>query len=142
MKKLSLELLKYLILMIIGGTIYFLIEVTFRGYSHISMFILGGLCFVIIGTLNEVYAWEMAILSQMIISALVITVLELFTGLIVNVWLGLEVWNYSDIPYNFMGQICLLFTNLWFLLSLVAILLDDWLRYKLFGEEKPHYKIF
>lgn len=137
-----LKIKMFIILGIIGGSLYYSIEVMFRGYSHISMFILGGLCFVIIGQLNEFYTWDMAILSQMIIASIVITVLELFTGLLVNKYLNLGVWDYSNLPYNLMGQICLLFSNLWVLLSLVVILLDDWLRYFIFGEDKPKYKIF
>ncbi len=82
----------------------------------------------------------MAIISQMAISALIITTVELITGVIVNLWLGLNVWDYSKQPYNLLGQICLLYTNIWFFLSLPAILLDDYLRYYLMKEEKPHYK--
>ena len=136
------KLLKFLILFLIGGFTYISIEIGFRGYSHISMFITGAICFILIGKLNEKYSWEMALISQMIISALIITSLELITGLIVNTWLHLNVWDYSSQPYNFKGQICLLFSNLWVLLSLIAIFIDDWLRYLLFKEEKPHYKIF
>lgn len=135
------KILKALFLWAIGGTIYYAVELLWRGYSHWTMFILGGLCFVLIGALNELYRWDMALISQMFISALVITFLELITGLIVNKWLHWGVWDYSQVPYNFMGQICLLYTNLWFLLSLAGIILDDFIRYRLLGEEKPHYKI-
>jgi uncharacterized membrane protein len=134
--------LKYTFLFLIGGFLYGGIEIIYRGYSHISMLIAGGICFILIGLLNEVYSWNMALVSQMVISALIITTVELVVGLIVNVRLKLNVWDYSDKPYNFMGQICLFYTNLWFLLSFFAILLDDYLRYFLLKEEKPKYKIF
>ena len=78
----------------------------------------------------------------MVLSALIITALEFITGLIVNIWLKMDIWDYSQLPYNFMGQICLLYSIFWFLVSSVAIVLDDFLRYKIFNEEKPHYKIF
>lgn len=133
--------LKYTFLFLTGGFAYGTIEIIGRGYSHISMFIAGGICFILIGLLNEKYSWNMALLSQMVISAIIITTIEFVTGLIVNVWLKLNVWDYSSKPYNIMGQICLLYTNFWFLLSLLAILLDDYLRYFLLKEEKPHYKI-
>ena len=135
------KILKALFLWAIGGFIYFGIEVLWRGHSHWTMFILGGLCFLLIGELNELYTWDMALISQMFISSLVVTVLELITGLIVNRWLQWGVWDYSRIPYNFYGQICLLYTVLWFFLSLAGILLDDFIRWKLLKEEKPHYKI-
>lgn len=76
----------------------------------------------------------------MVLSSVIITVLELITGLIVNVWLRMDIWDYSNLPYNFKGQICLLYSFFWFLVSSVAIVMDDFLRYKLFDEEKPHYK--
>jgi uncharacterized membrane protein len=142
MKDVARLTLKHIVLFLIGGSLYYLIEILFRGHSHSSMFILGGVCFVIVGNLNEVYSWEMSLISQMFISSIVITLLELLTGIIINIWLGLGVWDYSNQPYNFLGQICLLFTNLWFFLSLVAIILDDYIRYWFFKEKKPRYKIF
>lgn len=135
------RLIKYINLGVFGGVAYYGLENLWRGYSHWAMAIVGGICFLIIGLLNEFYTWDMALLSQMVISTLIITVVELVTGLILNTWLGLNIWDYSDMPYNFMGQICLLYSNLWFLISLPVILLDDYIRYRIFNEKKPNYKI-
>lgn len=135
------QILKLCILALIGGITYVLIELAWRGYSHISMFILGALCFVLLGGINEFLSWELGFVWQMLIGAGIVTILELIVGIVVNVWLGLEVWDYSNLPFNFMGQICLPFSFAWTLLSGVAIVVDDCLRYWLFGEEKPHYKI-
>ena len=139
-------------LFLIGGVLYYLIEVLWRGYSHWSMFILGGICFVIMGLLNEYkFSWKDSLLKQSIISACIITVFEFFTGCIVNLWFGWHVWDYSELPCNLLGQICLYFFFVWILLSMVGIILDDWIRYYLyvvFGRcfpmerrEKPHYKL-
>lgn len=135
------QILKLCILALIGGITYVLIELAWRGYSHISMFILGALCFVLLGGINEFLPWELGFVWQMLIGAGIVTILELIVGIVVNVWLGLEVWDYSNLPFNFMGQICLPFSFAWTSLSGVAIVVDDYLRYWLFGEEKPHYKI-
>ena len=108
--------LRYMLLFLLGGFSYCIIEILSRGYSHISMLIAGGICFVLIGNLNRKRK-DMSLVGQMFLSAFIITGIELVTGLIVNVWLDLEVWDYSDLPYNFMGQICLLYTNVWFILS-------------------------
>lgn len=135
------QILKLCILALIGGITYVLIELAWRGYSHISMFILGALCFVLLGGINEFLPWELGFVWQMLIGAGIVTILELIVGIVVNVWLGLEVWDYSNLPFNFMGQICLPFSFAWTLLSGVAIVVDDYLRYWLFGEGKPHYKI-
>lgn len=136
------RLIKYINLAVFGGVAYYGLENIWRGYSHWTMVIVGGFCFLIIGLLNEFYTWDMALVSQMVISTLIITLVELVAGLILNTWLGLNVWDYSTMPYNFMGQICLLYLNLWFLISLPVILLDDYIRYWVFKEEKPHYKMF
>jgi hypothetical protein len=134
--------LKYILLFLTGGFAYGAIEALTRGHSHISMLVAGGISFILIGLINEVFPWNLALISQMVISAGIITTVEFISGLIVNVWLKLNVWDYSSMPYNVMGQICLLYTNIWFLLSLFGILLDDYLRYFILKEEKPRYKIF
>ncbi|MDD4111932.1 MAG: hypothetical protein PHC56_02740 [Herbinix sp.] len=136
------KLLQYILMFLIGGFVYGGIEVMSRGYSHISMMIAGGICFILIGSINKVYSREIPMIKQMAISALIITLVEFVTGLIVNVWLGLNVWDYSDLWLNIMGQICILYTIIWFFLSPIAIIMDDYLRYYIMGEEKPHYKIF
>ncbi len=142
MIKLYNNTLKYILLFFIGGYAYCGLEILFRGFTHISMLVAGGICFVLIGLLNEAFPRKIALLSQMVISAVIITTVEFVVGLIVNVWLGLHVWDYSQLPYNVMGQICLLYVNIWFFLSLASILMDDYLRYFLLGEEKPYYKVF
>lgn len=135
------KFLKYFLLFLIGGFAYGGIEILFRGYSHISMMIAGGICFILIGLINEVHRGNIAFVSQMVISAAIITTVEFVTGLIVNVWLDLDVWDYSSQPLNLMGQICILYTLIWFFLSPIAIITDDYLRYYLWGEEKPSYKM-
>ena len=140
MKRLKL-FLKLLVLAIIGGTIYVGIELLWRGHSHISMFILGAICFVALGGLNEVIPWNMGLVWQALIGGTIITGFEFVTGVIVNIWLKLGVWDYSKLPFNIMGQVCLIYYFLWVLLSVVAIILDDYLRYWFFDEEKPHYTV-
>lgn len=133
--------LKLLVLAVIGGAIYVGIEMLWRGHSHPSMFILGGLCFVSIGLINELFPWELGIVWQALIGGTMVTCLEFITGVIVNIWLKLGVWDYSGLPLNILGQVCLPFYFAWVSLSVVAIVFDDYLRYWFFGEEKPHYKI-
>lgn len=133
---------KNLFLFLFGGIVYYLIEILWRGHSHYSMMILGGLCFFIIGFLNESKLLNgIGLLYQMIISSGIITILEFIFGLILNIYLKMNIWDYSNLPFNIMGQICLPFTIAWFGLSLVAIIADDFIRYKFFGEELPKYKI-
>lgn len=145
-KGLSKELIQHIILFLTGGFIYVCMELGWRGYSHWTMFILGGLCFVIVGSLNEYalkhYKLDLPLAPQMIVGGLIITLLEYITGYIVNIKLGWNVWDYSDRPFNLDGQICLGATILWILISLLIIVIDDYMRYKLFGDAKRKYKMF
>lgn len=132
---------KYVFLFATGGLLYNLVELAFRGWTHWTMFILGGLCFICLGAINEVIPWKMPLWGQAIIGACIITVLEFATGCIVNLWLGWYIWDYSQMPGNILGQVCPQFFVLWLPVSLAGIVLDDWLRYWCFGDEKPHYKL-
>ena len=135
-------LLKYLFLFLVGGAIYCVIELLYRGYTHPSMYILGGLCFIVCGLFNEIFEWSTPLLIQMLLSSIAITILEFITGVIVNLILHLNVLYYSNLPFNLLGQICLPFCLIWFFLSLIGIVLDDYIRYYFFNEEKPQYKLW
>jgi uncharacterized membrane protein len=130
---------KHIFLFVVGGTIYLGIELIFRGYSHYSMFFLGGLCFVCMGLINEVLSWGTPLWKQSIIGGAITTLLEFITGCIVNLWLGWNIWHYNR--FDILGQVCIPFFFVWCGLSIVGIILDDWLRYWIFKEEKPHYKL-
>lgn len=137
-----MKVIKDLFLFLIGGGLYCMIEFLFRGYSHISMLIVGGLCFLICGCLNEFVEWDAPLVWQALIGCAAITGVEFAAGVILNLWLGLGIWDYSNMPFNVMGQICLPFMVAWYFIAIVAIVLDDYLRYWIFGEEEPHYTIW
>lgn len=136
------QIIKEPILFCVGGMAYNVVEVLYRGYTHWTMFVVGGLCFVLIGLINEIFSWETALWKQMLIGGTVITVVEFVAGCVVNLLLGWNVWDYSQLPLNVLGQICVPFYFVWVVLSLVGIVLDDMIRWKCFGEDKPRYKIF
>lgn len=137
------KLLEYATLMMVGGLAYYGVEILYRGFSHWSMMILGGLCLICVGVQNELKCMsKLGIIPQMAVGAIIITVLEFIAGCILNLWLGWEIWDYSNVPGNILGQICLPFTGFWFLLSGVAIVVDDWIRVVLFKEKRWHYDWF
>ena len=142
MKEKLKAILKHAVLALCGGCVYFLIEMAWRGHSHWTMAVLGGVCFVLIGDINEFIPWNMPLVLQGAIGSGVVTLLELVSGIVLNLWLGLGIWDYSNMPFNFLGQICLPFSLLWVALSVVAVIVDDWLRYWLFGEDRPTYTLF
>lgn len=138
------KILKPIILFLIGGSIYISIEIIYRYLmdkppTHWAMFVLGGLAFLIIGRLNEHIDWEMPFWLQVLIGTAIVLVLEFIFGCVLNLWLGLSIWDYSNMPFNLLGQVCLPFALIWSVLVVVAIVLDDYLRYWLFDEEKPVY---
>ena len=135
-------MLRESVLFLIGGIIYAMIEIAMRGFTHWTMFIVGGLCFVIIGLLNEWYTWDIPFPLQMFYGAFVITALELISGYFINIRLGWNVWDYTGRFLNLKGQICLANSCLWFILSGVAVVLDDCIRWAWFNEEKPRYILF
>ena len=132
---------KLLFLFGTGGLLYNLLELAWRAWSHWTMFFLGGACFVLMGSINEIIPWDMPLWQQMVIGACIITGLEFLTGCIVNLWLGWGVWDYSGMPGNLLGQICPQYAIYWLLVSLAGIILDDCLRYWWWDEEQPHYNI-
>ena len=138
-KKIIQYLGKELCLFGIGGVIYMLIEILWRGRTHWTMGIVGGLCFVCIGLINEIFTYGMYIESQCIIGSIIVTFFEFISGYIINIKLRWNVWDYSNLPLNIMGQVCLLFSIFWVFLSFVGIYCDDWIRFKIWKEPFPHY---
>lgn len=102
------KLNKFLTLFTVGGSLYFIIEFLFKtfisgGMIHWSMFLLGGLCFILIGEINEVIPWEMSIIKQGAIGAAIVTSLEFVFGVILNLVLKLGIWDYSNITFQYIG---------------------------------------
>lgn len=124
----------------IGGMAYIGLELLWRQWSHGSMFLVGGICFVLIGNIARLVP-DMPLLMQAVVGAVLVTGMELLSGLVINVALGLRVWDYSGLPYNFMGQVCLSYFFLWILVSAGAVLLADLLRAGLFGERRARLRL-
>lgn len=123
------KILRAVFLICTGGMIYYNIEILFRGFSHISMFFCGGLSFFTIGALNEHPNFHPSFLTQMVLGTFIITGYEFATGLMVNLILRLRVWDYSDMPFMLV----------WFVFTPLCIVVDDIIRYALFGGKIPSY---
>ncbi len=117
-----MQLKKDLCLFAIGGGCYVGIELAYRGFSHCTMFFLGGLCFWLIGTLGRLRP-RPSLPVQMLLGAVICTAGELIFGLIFN--RDFTIWDYRQQPWNIAGQICPVFTLLWIPLSLLAALVFD-----------------
>ena len=117
----------YVVLFIAGGAIYVMLELFWRGRSHVSMAIAGGVSLVLLyGVFTRFPA--MPLLPRCVLGAGIITAVEFITGAIVNVRMRLAVWDYSMLPYNLYGQICLRYSLLWMLLCVPASVLVDFIQ--------------
>lgn len=131
-----MKIKKDLLLIFIMGALYMVLEGLWRGWTNISMLVVGGLCGFIVGKLNEELAiyrmWE-----QCLVGTISILLIEFISGMFLNVYLQLGIWDYSKIWGNLYGQICVPYAILWFLLIPFVIYVDDYLKFRLFGEEEP-----
>lgn len=117
---------------LVGGGSYVGVELLWRGRSHGSMFLAGGLCFLLLGELEKAKP-RLPLALRGFTGAGIITMVELAMGLLCN--REYTVWDYRDQPCNFHGQICLPFYFLWVPLSMGAMGL-----YKVLDEKFPVYK--
>lgn len=133
--------IKNLILFIIFGLIYYGLESIWKGApTHWTIFALGGTIGFLIGDINGKIHWEMPIFQQTTIGLGVAIFSDAVAGVILNILLRLNIWQYTKFEF-FWGQCSLPFCLIWLVLSTLCILLDDQIRWRFLGEEKPHYKL-
>lgn len=112
---------RLIVLFLIGSFGYGSLELLWRGFTHWTMFFLGGICFSLLFFIFE--RLTASLFTKAIIGGVIITSAEFITGLIVNILLKWNVWDYSFAPFNILGQICLPYTILWILLSIPLVYL-------------------
>ena len=110
------------ILFYLGGCVYMALELLWRGESFGSMFLAGGICFVLIGHLNAVQP-KLPLPLRALFGAGIVTAVELLFGLLVN--REYAVWDYRGQPGNLWGHICPAFCLLWAVLALIVLLIHD-----------------
>lgn len=105
---------------VLGGCAYGLMEILYRGYTHWTMLVTGGACVLTLFYLREWLLAQPLILGALA-GAVIITIYELSVGILVNLKLGWQVWDYSAQPGNVLGQICPAFTAIWFVVCLLFL---------------------
>lgn len=130
---------EYLFLWVVGGMLYYSFEFIFRGFSHWSMFVLGGVCLVFCAWQGQILEWKDPFFRQILRCIIFVTACEFITGIIVNKWMKWHVWDYTGLPFQLWGQICLPFMIIFSGLCAVGILLGGYLLWGVFGEKKPHF---
>lgn len=116
--------IEYLCVFLLGGILYSLIEILWRGYTHWTMTAVGGLCFLALHIFND-RTRRRRLLTRCLVGSGMITIVEFLVGILVNVVFRLDVWDYSGMSCNIFGQVCLFFSCMWFLLCIPAFLLSS-----------------
>lgn len=129
------------LLFAVGGGIYYFMEIAFRGFSHWSMFAAGGMVLVFCAFQGKAMHWTEGIWVQVLRGTVFVTSVEFITGIIVNKWLRLGVWDYGDQPFNLWGQICVPFAVLFSGLVVLAVLLGGSMMHLIYREEKPRFHV-
>ena len=130
------------------GTTYFFVEVVFktlRGRPEAISWTMLALAILLAIPLERFGAelpWDCPLWLQALICGTAIVAAELAAGLVLNIWLGMAIWDYSALPGNLWGQICPQFFCCWLFVALLAVFLDDGVRYVSFGEALPRYTLF
>ena len=114
------EIMAKIIMFLIGSFGYGLIEILWRGRTHLSMLLAGGICFCGFAYLGQKLK-HLNVFLKAIIGSSFVTFIELVFGIFFNLILKQNVWNYSARPFNFKGQICLLYSFYWAVLSVFFI---------------------
>lgn len=145
LKNIINEMMRYIILFLTYGLIYFIIECVFKRHlSDYRMALLGGFLGVCIGIINNAFSFETDLILQGIIGVISVTLAEAIFGYQWNIVQGLHIWDYSSLRFNGVGgQVCLEFSLFaWFPLSIFCIILDDLINYYWFKLQPcPYYKI-
>lgn len=118
---------EYFTVFCFGGVIYGLVEVVTRGYTHWSMVLTGGLAFLLIHLVN-IRMKNSSLILRCLAGCGIITFLEFTVGCIVNRAFHMNVWDYSGQKFNLLGQICPLFSMMWFLICIPAVFLSYTLK--------------
>lgn len=110
----------------LGSFLYSVIEVLFRGYTHWSMALTGGACFLLFYIMN--FTLNVGLISKCFLASFIITSFEFVVGYFVNIVFKLNVWSYAGMPYNYLGQVCLLYSGIWFLFGIPMTFLSNYIR--------------
>lgn len=138
-----MRFLRQLILFITGFCLYITIEVCYRGYSYPLMGVCGGIILLILDRINDKISWDMDILLQGCIGSLVTTLFEFVIGSICLIFDFNLMWDYSNLPLNFAGIICVPFSLVWIGISIIGIFIADAINYYVFDIfPVPYYKLF
>ena len=136
-----------MLLWTLGGAVYYLLEVAYKSLTvhpeRISwtMLVVAIILCIPVERCGAELPWGSTQWLQAQCCASLVKAGERAAGLVLNIWLGLDIWDYSHLPGNLWGQICPQYAAVWWALCLMFIPVFDWLRWTVEGGERPHYTI-
>lgn len=116
---------EYIKLFFIGAVGYGLIEILWRGHTHWTMILTGGVCLMIMHWSNLRH-YDESLWIKCAYGSMYVTLVEFAVGWIVNIRLNMNVWDYSDRFMNIMGQVCLLYSVFWYFLTIPSVMLTNY----------------
>ena len=106
---------------LLGALGYGALEILWRGRTHWSMLLAGGACLC---GIKKICRRKQGLFSSALRCAGMITTAEFCIGMLVN--RRYAVWDYRGRRGNVLGQICPMYSILWFALSLPFVLYYKW----------------
>jgi len=133
---------RMVVMFLIGFCSYITIEVLYRGFSYPLMGCMGGIVFILIDQINEIYSWDIELLWQSVLGGIYATALEFVFGLVDRYVLYQHMWDYSHEFGNVLGIICVKFSIYWCFLALLAVFVADFVNYCMYRHSQiPYYII-
>lgn len=123
---------KNTVFFVTGGVGYGALELLCRRRTHWSMVCAGGLSFMLFSKVAE--TCRRSRLCKAAICAAGVTAIEFCFGVVFNLLLKKNVWDYSRCRGNILGQICPLYTTLWGVLGFVFLPLAEVMNKRLRGK--------
>ena len=112
------KIIKYAVCFATGGAGYGIIELIYRRRTHWTMIIAGGICFVIFSLIDGHFT-DTNLCCKATVCSGAVTAIELIFGVIFNIILKMNIWDYSKNKFNFLGQICPAFSLVWGVLGII-----------------------
>ena len=125
-----MKISQYLIAFFMGYFLYCLFEIDTRGYTHWTMALTGGFAMTVLYAING--REGMTLPKSCFLGAVIITAMEFTVGVFDNIIMRWDVWDYLDMPFNQLGQICIPFSLAWTLMCIPAYFLCRIIRKRFF----------
>lgn len=97
-----------------------MIEILWRGWTHWTMMATGGTVFTVLYEMNRKMRRKPFML-RCAMGAGIITGVEYAVGMVVNRRFKMNVWDYAKMRGNIKGQICPMYSALWFMLCVPVL---------------------